>query len=77
MIQGRLRELMAVKGQRERRKITYDDILTETGVSKNTLTRLANDRAAMVGISVIDRLCDYFDCQPGDLFVYIRESESP
>ncbi len=76
MIQGRLRELMAVKGQRERRKITYDDILTETGVSKNTLTRLANDRAAMVGISVIDRLCDYFECQPGDLFVYIRESES-
>ena len=77
MIQGRLRELMAVKGQRERRKITYDDILTQTGVSKNTLTRLANDRAAMVGISVIDRLCDYFDCQPGDLFVYIRDSESP
>lgn len=77
MIQGRLRELMAVKGQRERRKITYDNILAETGVSKNTLTRLANDRAAMVGISVIDRLCDYFDCQPGDLFVYIRESESP
>ena len=74
MIQGRLRELMAVKGQRERRKITYDDILTETGVSKNTLTRLANDRAAMVGISVIDRLCDYFDCQPGDLFIYVRES---
>lgn len=76
MIQGRLRELMAVKGQRERRKITYDDILTETGVSKNTLTRLANDRAAMVGISVIDRLCNYFDCQPGDLFVYVRENES-
>ena len=77
MIQGRLRELMAVKGQKERRKITYDNILAETGVSKNTLTRLANDRAAMVGISVIDRLCDYFDCQPGDIFVYIRESESP
>ena len=77
MIQCRLRELIAAKGRQERRKITYDDILAQTGVNKNTLTKLANDRAAMVGISVINRLCDYFDCQPGDLFVYIRESESP
>ena len=73
MIQCRLRELMGAKARRERRRITYDDILTQTGVNKNTLTKLANDQAAMVGISVIDRLCAYFDCQPGDLFVYIED----
>ena len=73
MIQCRLRELMAAKGRRERRRITYDDILAEVGVNKSTLTRLANDRADLVGISVIDRLCEYFDCQPGDLFVYTRD----
>ena len=70
MIQCRLRELMGAKGRQERRRITYDDILAQTGVNKNTLTRLANDRAGMVGISVIDRLCAYFGCQPGDLFIY-------
>ncbi len=70
MIQCRLRELIAAKGRLERRKITYDDILRETGVNKNTLTRLANDRADMVAISVVDRLCSYFECQPGDLFVH-------
>lgn len=75
MIQSRLREMIAAKGRRERRKITYDDILSQTGVNKNTLTRLANDRAGMVGISIIDRLCSYFDCQPGDLFVYVDESQ--
>jgi putative transcriptional regulator len=73
MIQCRLRELMAAKGRHERRKITYDDILAATRISKNTLTRLANDRVGMVGISVIDRLCAYFDCQPGDLFLYVEE----
>jgi len=72
MIQCRLRELIGAKGRQERRRITYDDILAQTGVNKNTLTRLANDRADMVGISVIDRLCAYFDCQPGDLFIYIE-----
>ena len=75
MIQCRLRELMAAKGRRERRRITYDDILAQTGINKNTLTRLANDRADMVGISVVDRLCAYFDCQPGDLFIYVGGSE--
>ena len=75
MIQCRLRELMAAKGRHEHRRITYDDILAHSGVSKNTLTRLASDRANMVGISVIDRLCAYFDCQPGDLFIYRPPAE--
>ena len=68
--------MIAIKGRQEHRKITYDIILAQTGVSKNTLTRLANDRADMVGISVIDRLCTYFDCQPGDLFVHVEEAQS-
>ena len=75
MIQSRLRELIAAKGRSERRKITYDDILFHTGINKNTLTRLANDRADGVGISVIDRLCSYFGCQPGDLFIHVEEPQ--
>ena len=72
MIQCRLRELMGAKGRQEHRRITYDDILTGTGINKNTLSRLANDQASMVGMSVVDRLCAYFDCQPGELFVHVR-----
>ena len=76
MIQCRLRELMAAKGRREQQKITYDDVLTATGISKNTLTRLTNDRGDRVYISTIDRLCAYFHCQPGDLFIYIEEPQN-
>ena len=64
---------MAAKGRRERRRITYDDILAATGISKNTLVRLANNRGESVHVSVIDRLCVYFECQPGDLFVYVAD----
>jgi putative transcriptional regulator len=64
---------MAEKGRLERCKITYDDILATTGISKSTLTRLANDRAGRVYISTTDRLCAYFNCQPGDLFLYVEE----
>ena len=75
MIQCRLRELIGAKGRQEHRRITYDDILSQFGVNKTTLTKLANDRASMVGISVIDRLCTYFQCQPGDLFIHTEETD--
>ena len=73
MIQCRLRELMAAKSRRERRRITYSDILAGTGVSTTTLTRLANDRSDLVALSTIDRLCAYFQAQPGDLFIYVED----
>ena len=76
MIQWRLRELMAAKSRRERRRIRYEDVRAAIGINKNTLTRLANDRADLVAVSTIDRLCAYFDCQPGDLFVYVAD-QSP
>jgi len=69
-----MRELIAIKGRRERRRITYEDIQAESGVNKNSIAKLTNDRSAMVGISVIDRLCAYFECQPGDLFVFVQEN---
>ena len=76
MIQCRLWELMAAKSRKERRRITYDDIFFSTRISKTALTRLANDREKRVAINIIDRLCDYFDCQPGELFVFAREPEN-
>jgi hypothetical protein len=30
-----------------------------------------------VGISIIDRLCSYFQCQPGDLLVYVLDQADP
>ncbi len=73
MIQCRLRELMAAKGRQERRRITYEDIWTTTGIAQNTLSRLANDRGDRVAMATMERLCAYFDCQPGDLFVYVSD----
>ena len=71
MIQCRLRELMAAKTRLTRRKITYSVIKEETGLSKTTLVRLGKDRADLIGTSTLDRLCAFFDCQPGDLLVYV------
>ena len=67
---------MAAKGRRDRRRVTYEAIGAVTGLDKNTLSRLANDRSDRVALATVDRLCAYFGCQPGDLFVHIDEGSS-
>ena len=76
MIQCRLRELMALKSRVSGQKVTYDSITAETGLFSSTLTKLANNKADLVGVSTMDRLCVFFDCQPGDLFIYVPRPES-
>ena len=76
MIQCRLRELMAIRSRETRQKITYDRILAETGISKSTLAKMANDKALFISVNALNQICNFFDCQAGDLFVFVRDSEN-
>jgi DNA-binding Xre family transcriptional regulator len=66
----RLRELMAERTRKTGEPCTYRIIYNATGVSPNTLSAMAQGRMKMVGISVLERLLEYFDCEVGDLMVY-------
>lgn len=68
-IKFRLRELMAQKERITGQPCTYEIIRTETGISLNTLSVIANNRAKRVGVDVLDNLLGYFDCAPNDLMV--------
>ena len=65
----RLRELMAEKRRLEGRRVTYDEIYRATGIVPSTLSRLAAGQAKRIDLAVLERLCDYFDCEPGHLLV--------
>jgi len=73
MIQFCLKELIARKERMERRRITYAIITEHTRISPSTLSRMANNSSEMIGISVIDRLCTFFACDPGELMVHVDE----
>ena len=78
MLKCRLRILMEEKRQRTGQRVTYRGISRATGISPNTLSALAQpELPKLVGISVIDRLCDYFDCDVGDLFVHVKDQDEP
>lgn len=68
-IRFQLKELIARKERETGKRLTYKIIHSETGISPNTLSTMATNKINMVGVSVISRLLDYFDCEPGDLII--------
>ncbi len=71
MIRFRLAELIADKSFKERRVITVSEIAQATGIHRATLSKVANQPGANIGTEIIDKLCRYFGCQPGELLTYI------
>ena len=76
MIRFRLAELIADKAFRERRVISMTEIAGATGIHRATLSKMANQPGANVGTDIIDRLCEYFDCEAGDLLTFVPNSDS-
>jgi putative transcriptional regulator len=66
-LRSRMRVLMAEKGLRERRKITYITIAEETNLSKPTVMKMARDEVAQLKGETVAILCTYFGCEVGDL----------
>ncbi len=76
MIRFRLTELSADKAFKERRVIALSEIAQATGTHRATLSKMANQPGANIGSEIIDKLCRYFGCQPGDLMTYIDDQDA-
>lgn len=44
-----------------KKKIT--DVARDTGINRGTLTRLYHETAERIDLEVLQKLCDYFDCE--------------
>lgn len=73
MIRFRLKELIANKAFEEQRRITMDEISEATGVHRTTLSRIANKVGYSTSTDVLDALCEYFDCEVGELAERVKE----
>ena len=76
MIRIKLIQLLDEKGFKERRRITISEVAEKTGISRATLTRIANVPGNVTNTDTLDALCEYLECQPGDLLVYIPNDET-
>ncbi len=52
------------------KKLKIADVTRETGINRGTITRLYHETAERVELNVMNKLCEYFECELGDLFEY-------
>jgi len=52
------------------RKMKVMDVARGTGLHRNTITLLYKETATRVDLDTIDKLCELFECEVGDLFEF-------
>jgi len=57
----------------KRLKIT--DLHQKTGMARDTISSLYNEKAKGITFDVLTKLCTALDCQTGDLLEYIPDEE--
>lgn len=53
--------------------IKITDVHKNTGISRTTLTNLYYRRGKGIQFDVLDKLCDYLECNIQDIFEYIGD----
>ena len=69
MIKCRLRVLLAEK------EISQKDLAEITGIQTNTISKMCRNDIKQIPINALDAICEYFDCQPSDIFQHIDQSK--
>ena len=75
MIRYFLKERIAEREFREKRRITLEEVARETGISRNTLTRIANSYGYSTTVHNLDLLCGYFGCRIEELVEHISNKD--
>lgn len=73
MIRVLLRQQLDKKAFAERRRITLKEVSENTGISKATLSRIANVPGYNTNTDTIDALCKYFDCSINELLEQVPD----
>lgn len=51
-------------------KLKIADVSRDTGLSRNTVSLLYKETAQRIDFEAIEKLCELFDCEVGDLLEY-------
>ncbi len=71
MIRFKLKERIADKEFRDKRRVTLIEIAETTGIGRITLSRMLKP-GAVVKTDTLDKLCEFLGCRLEDLAEYIE-----
>lgn len=55
-------------------KMTQRELADKTGIRPATISALYHETIKRIEIEQIAKLCEVFNCQPGDIFSYERDN---
>lgn len=55
------------------RKVRSKDLAERVGITEANLSLLKSGKVKGVRFATLEAICEELDCQPGDLFEYVRE----
>lgn len=70
-----LTERLSERSFKEGRRLEWKEVAEATGIHRTTLSRMLNQRGYNATTSNLDSLCRYFDCELGELAVYVPDEQ--
>ncbi|OAJ33285.1 helix-turn-helix domain-containing protein [Piscirickettsia salmonis] len=59
--------------QLAKRKVKASELANHIGITAQNLSILKNGKAKAIRISTLEAICEYLECQPGDILEYRPE----
>jgi putative transcriptional regulator len=59
-----------------RRKVKSKDLAEFIGITEANLSLLKQGHVKGVRFDTVEKICEFLDCQPGDLFMYVAEEST-
>ncbi|OOM69963.1 hypothetical protein CLPUN_52950 [Clostridium puniceum] len=56
-----------------KRKMSMNELSEKVGITLANLSILKNNKGKAIRFSTLDAICEVLECQPGDLFEYVKE----
>ena len=54
------------------RKYNIQAVIDRTGIDRTTISNMYHDKLKRVDLNTLDRLCELFDCEPGDILKRVK-----
>ncbi|MCA9017880.1 MAG: helix-turn-helix transcriptional regulator [Planctomycetaceae bacterium] len=59
-----------------RRKVTSRDLARHVGITEQNLSLLKSGKVKGIRFATLEKICEFLECQPGDILRYEVESQS-
>ena len=57
------------------RRVRSKDLAEHVGITESNMSLLKQGRVKGVRFDTLERICEYLDCQPGDILAYVASSD--